>query len=132
LGDSNPDEINQMEKQTHLITNHHAVADEEGNPICDSFRIITHPNSQNLANLQYYDVELKDDSGSSCWLEHPEGSEIDVVAIPLEIDLSDSGTRVISNQLRIPDNIEVTFDQEAAYAIPSGERHHISRLPETQ
>jgi len=114
LGDSDPDEINQMEEQTYLITNHHAVADEEGNPICDSFRIITRPNSQNLANLQYYDVELKDDNGSSCWLEHPEGSEIDVVAIPLEIDLSDSGTRAISNQLRIPENIEVTFGQEAA------------------
>jgi hypothetical protein len=104
LGDSDAEEINQLDKQTYLITNHYAVADGEGNPICDSFRIITRPNSQDLAKLRYHDIELKDEDGSSQWLEHPEGSEIDVVAIPIDIDLSESGTRVISNQLRIPDN----------------------------
>jgi hypothetical protein len=114
LGDLAPEEVSRADENTYLITNHHAVADDEGNPICESIRIITRPNAQNLAELRHLDIELRDDDGTPQWLEHPEGSEIDVVAIPLDTDLSDSGTVVISNQLMMPDDIKVTFSQEAA------------------
>ena len=81
LGDSDSDEVEQTGEQIYLITNHHVVANEDDNPICDSIRIIIRPDSQDLADLQYHDIDLRDNSGNTCWLEHPEGSGIDVVAI---------------------------------------------------
>jgi V8-like Glu-specific endopeptidase len=112
IGDTDPEQRNQRDEDIYLITNHHAVADDDGDPICDSIRIITRPNPQNLTELKHHDIELYDD-GNPQWREHPEGSEIDVVAISLDINLNDSGTKIISNQLRMPDNVEVTFGQEA-------------------
>lgn len=114
LDDTESEEVDLDSAGIYLVTNHHAVADENGNPISDSIRIMTRPDSQDLTNLQYHDITLESDDGEQQWLEHPQGSEIDVVAVPLNIDLDGTGTRVISNQLRLPDNIKIQFGQEAA------------------
>jgi hypothetical protein len=108
------DDVDLDSENIYLVTNHHAVADEDGSPISDSIRIMTRPESQDLAKLQHHDIKLKGDDGEPQWLEHPEGSEIDVVAVPLNIDLNETGTRVISDQLKLPDNIKIQFGQEAA------------------
>ncbi len=91
IGDEDPEAIEEEEIDQYLITNHHAVADEDGSPLSDSIRIITRSNPQRLSQLEYHDIQLVDDSNNPRWIEHPQGSAIDVVAVPLDFEISAGG-----------------------------------------
>jgi len=113
IGDQDPESLNNADIDVFLITNHHVVADENGEPLSDSIRIITRPDQQRLDQLQYHDLQLVDDEGDPRWIEHPQGSSVDVVALPLNLDISGGGNRLVTNQLRLPDDVMVSFGQEA-------------------
>lgn len=68
---------------TYLITNKHCVdiTSVNGKQL-NEIKIFTRQNPNDLNQLQHHNIKLIQD-GSSTWLEHPENSQIDLVAIPL-------------------------------------------------
>ncbi|WP_229122423.1 S1 family peptidase [Halapricum desulfuricans] len=101
-------------EQTYLITNYHVVANEDGAPISDTIRILTRPSRQDITKVNHRDIKLHS-GGEPSWLEHPKGRDIDVVAIPLDLDVDfdNIGTHYLSYTQLKPDDIILKPGQEA-------------------
>jgi len=98
--------------ESYLITNHHAVANDTGEPLSDSIRILLRP-SQNANQLDFRDISLGSAADPN-WLEHPNGPHVDVVAIELaDIDLSDTVNSALHSGLFLPDDVLVNPGEEA-------------------
>lgn len=80
----------------YLVTNRHVVSTENDDPIADRIRIITRP-SRNLDDVQFHDVDLTR-GDEHRWRGHPSSEEIDLAAIPLDIDLSDQATTALTSE----------------------------------
>lgn len=80
------------EDQFFLITNWHVVSgrDPDSNEIlsptgaCPEVLRIIHHHVDGLGNWIVLDESLYDSEGNPRWIEHPAGSRIDVVALPLQ------------------------------------------------
>lgn len=83
--------------QPFLITNHHVVANERGSPTAENIRILTRP-SPDITEVEFHTIPLIED-GNPTWIEHPQGSIIDVVAIPLSFDTSSLETVALHSGL---------------------------------
>lgn len=74
----------------YLVTNKHVVLpDEEPNP---DFLTIYTRDSQDVRSTTRHHVSLYDSTGEKKWREHPENRKIDIVLIPLNINLGKTGT----------------------------------------
>lgn len=71
--------------EDYLITNQHVVdvVDSEGEPL-ESVRVFTRDDPNDLSNLGFHDLKLRDENGEKTWLTHPDEPQIDIAAIPLE------------------------------------------------
>lgn len=100
----------------YIITNHHVIRPEDhetaegDNP--DEIRILIR-GSANAEDLEFYDKELYDGSGGKNWIEHPSGSDVDVAAIPIDIDLSQKGSIPLSRANFLPDDAVLGAGEEA-------------------
>ena len=83
-----------------LITNNHVVATDEGSPIADSIRVLTRP-SPDIGDVEFREVSLEA-GGDPTWIQHPRGSMIDVVAVPLEFDIGPMTTTALDSGLFPP------------------------------
>ncbi len=69
----------------YLITNKHVVLPPDShNP--DSLTVYTRDN-QDLRKTTRHHVDLYDSNGEELWRDHPENPDIDIVLVPLEIDI---------------------------------------------
>lgn len=81
----------------YLITNHHVVSVDGTTPRADTVRVLTRP-SPRLQDVAYHDIPLAA-GGQPTWIEHPLGPAVDVAAIPLPFDPSDSETVALHSGL---------------------------------
>jgi len=69
--------------QRYFITNRHVVIDENEDYYPDELRLLLHK-KDNIKQNEIFSIPLYDTYGNNLWLEHPEGSEVDVVALPID------------------------------------------------
>ncbi len=67
----------------YFITCRHVLIDEDEDYYPDELHLFLHK-KDNIKKGEWLRVPLYDTDGKNMWLEHPNGSEIDVVALPIE------------------------------------------------
>ena len=99
-----------QDENQYLITNKHVLDPEDEDP--EEIRILLR-GTPDLSRLQYEDIELADDNGGKNWLSHPTDSDVDIAAIPLDIDLRQYGNMAFSQDVFLPDNVQIGAGEQA-------------------
>lgn len=92
----------------YLVTNRHVVRHETGaSP--DQLRIIVREQDELIRTRPEY-IDLFDEDDNPRWLTHPEFPEADIVAIPIEFEISETGNEPISENfvVGVDPEIELT------------------------
>jgi hypothetical protein len=105
----------------YLITNHHVVAeldeeDGEYKPIDESIRILMRLDKDNPRDIDYIDIPLMSD-GEKNWIEHPDGPDVDIAAVPLDFSFFlNSSSRFFSPKQFRPDEVRIKAGTKAIVA----------------
>lgn len=103
-------------RDSYLITNHHVVDPESHSRVDGTnpseIRILIRE-SYSLDDFGFHDIKLYDDEGNKIWKEHPAGGDVDVIAIPLDIDLSNKGCIPFSEDDFLSDDAIIPAGEEA-------------------
>jgi len=134
--------------QPYLITNWHVVSGrnpETDEVISDTGGIpdeiqVVHHSSNNLGEWVVKSERLHDEDGNERWVEHPQGREVDVVALPLsnvgneveiyEMDLSLAQTDMMAQPAMPVSIIGFPYGLASAGALPVWKTGHIASDPD--
>ena len=96
-----------------FITNRHVVVQEDKNYFPDEIRLKLHTNPNDIRENQDYSIPLYENNVQR-WLEHPQGGrEIDVVALPLDDDLTPRFfIRAFSETSHIPEDVDIAIGED--------------------
>ena len=95
----------------YLITNHHVVSNQNDSLLADSIRVVVRP-TPDVQDVEFHDIDLQVDNEKT-WIEHPRGSHIDIVAIPLPFDITSKTTMALHSGFIPPLEGEMPFGQRA-------------------
>ena len=121
--------------QIYLITNKHVIygekfAEKDTKPEVDAFKLLLHTDRNNTTSNAVYDLALFQDS-KQVWFEHP-NAEVDVVAIPLNIDRQRYVIATAEESMLDGANIVINFEKLFVMGYPYGWFDRTNNLPITR
>lgn len=124
-----------IEDRVYLITNKHVICgdsfgSENPEPDIDTLKINLHTNAENVTQNEEVSIELFEDE-EPIWLEHS-NNQIDIVAIPVDLDRSHFIFYTTNSELLEADNLKVRFEKVFVMGYPHGWHDIRHNLPVTR
>lgn len=124
-----------QDDQIYLITNKHVIygekfAEKDTKPEVDTFKLLLHTDKNNTTSNGVYELPLFQDKKPVCF-EHP-NAEVDVVAIPLNIDRQRYVIATVDASMLDASNIVINFEKIFVMGYPYGWFDRSNNLPITR
>ncbi len=118
--------------KTYLITNKHVIygdnfSDEGAEPQIDKVRLTLHATSSDLSQNTDHIIDLFDKE-KPVWKEH-KNKEVDIIAIPLELDRSKFHFVTVADDLIDADGLKIGFEKIFIMGYPLGWHDAQHNLP---